>query len=137
VTAPPSVARSGNDGFRAFGRSVAISGDFAFVGEPNTVIGGRGGRGGGPAAPGVVHVFRQTGGAWKPAGELTAATSVGGDGFGASLAADGTTLFVGQVSPPPVAAPAGRGGGRAAQPAAPPPPDTAVGTVQLFRRGAT
>src|SRR6185436_1417852 len=73
VTAPPTVARTSSDGFRAFGRSVAISGDFAFVGEPNTAIGGRGGRGGGPAAPGVVHVFRQTGGAWKAAGELTAA----------------------------------------------------------------
>src|SRR6185436_14219887 len=48
-----------------------------------------------------------------------------------------TTLFVGQVSPPPAAPNAGRGGrGAQATPPAPPPADTAVGSVQLFRRGA-
>jgi choice-of-anchor B domain-containing protein len=142
LTVPAAPARSGNESFRAFGRSVAIAGDYAFVGEPNVGgfgRGGGGGRGGPPPAAGVVHVYRQTAGAWKEAGQLSAATPVGGDGFGSALAADGSTLLVGQVSPPPQAPNAfgrGGGGGATAQPAAPPPPDTAIGSVQIFRRGA-
>src|SRR6185295_11428597 len=67
----------------------------------------------------------------------SAATPVGGDGFGSALAVDGSTLFVGQVSVPPAPPQTGRGGGRGAQQPPPvAPPDTAVGTVQLFRRGA-
>src|SRR5206468_3150997 len=94
VTAPSTTPppRSQNEAYRAFGRSVAIAGEFAFVGEPNVVAGGRGGRGGLPPAAGIVHVFRQTGGVWKSVAELSSATPVGGDGFGASLAADATTL---------------------------------------------
>jgi choice-of-anchor B domain-containing protein len=144
ATAPPSSARRDNGAFIAFGRSVAIAGEFAFVGEPNVGGGGRGGgRGGAPPAAGVVHVYRYGAAGWKPAGELSSVNATGGDGFGAAMAADGATLLVGQVSPPPVPPPAagGRGGapangGRGAAPAAPAPPDTAVGSVQLFRRGA-
>jgi choice-of-anchor B domain-containing protein len=136
VSAPSAtqpVPRSPNESYRAFGRSVAIAGEFAFVGEPNFVTGGRGGRGGLPPAAGIVHVFHQIGGAWKSVAELNSATPVSGDGFGASLAADATTLLVGQVTPPP-AAPQGRGGRGA--PAAPPPPDTGVGSVQIFKKSA-
>jgi hypothetical protein len=65
------AARESNDAYalRAFGRAVAISGEYAFVGEPNVSIGGRGrggggGRGGGAAAAaGVVHVYRYNSGA--------------------------------------------------------------------------
>ena len=45
-------ATSTNQHLRAYGRAVAISGDWAFVGEPNV-----GGRGGGPAAAGIVHIL--------------------------------------------------------------------------------
>jgi choice-of-anchor B domain-containing protein len=125
----------------AYGRAVAIAGDFAFVGEPN--VGGGGGRGGGgrggaPPASGTVYVFRRGETGWRQVDTLKATMPESADGFGTTLAAEGTTLFVGQVRPSPVAAPAGRGG-RGAQPvvpAEPPPPDTAVGTVQVFRRGA-
>ncbi|MGV3711013.1 MAG: choice-of-anchor B family protein, partial [Gemmatimonas sp.] len=94
------------------------------------------------AAPpsGVVHVFRYTAGAWKTAGELTARAASGGDGFGTTVAAEGTTLLVGAVRPAPVAIPAGGGrGGRGGAPQGPPPAppvDTAIGSVQLFKRGA-
>ena len=136
VTAPSAPPRSPNESYRAFGRSVAIAGEFAFVGEPNVVVGGRGGRGGAPPAAGIVHVYRQTAGAWKSVAELTSATPVSGDGFGASLAADATTLLVGQVSPPPAPPQQGRGGrGAPQQPPPVAPPDTGVGSVQVFRRG--
>jgi hypothetical protein len=50
-----------NELLTAFGRSVAVAGDFAFVGEPNVGGGGgRGGRGAGTASGGVVHIFRFT-----------------------------------------------------------------------------
>lgn len=137
--APIAAPAAAGGALRFFGRSVAIAGDFAFVGEPNVMPAGRfGGRGGPPPAAGVVHVYRMTGATWKEAGQLSSASATSGDGFGSSLAADATTLLVGQVSPPPVAPLAGRQGGPggAPQPAAPPPPDTAVGSVQVFRRGA-
>ncbi|MDB4915004.1 MAG: hypothetical protein JWM95_2648 [Gemmatimonadetes bacterium] len=133
TVAAPAGTRSEKQSFRAYGRAVAIAGDFAFVGEPNVVAaGGRGGRGGGPPAAGVVHIYRSGSGGWKEAGQLLSAASSGGDGFGVSLAAEGSTLLVGQVRPAPVATPAGRGG--AAPPAAPAAPDTAIGSVQVFKR---
>jgi choice-of-anchor B domain-containing protein len=137
VATTPAPAHAEKEIFRAYGRSVAIAGDYAFVGEPNVVVGGRGGgRGGGPPAAGIVHIYRNVSGTWKDNGDLVSATSIGGDGFGSALTADGNTLLVGQVSPAPVAAPAGRGGRGAPAPAGPVPVDTAVGTVQVFRRGA-
>lgn len=139
-SSPSAVARAANEAaFSAFGRSVAIAGDYAFVGEPSVAAGGRGGRGGGAPAAGIVHVFRNGPTGWKQNGELTSANSSGGDGFGVTVAADGTTLLVGQVRPAPVAAPPGPpAGGRGGPvgPAAPPPPDTAIGSVQFFKRGA-
>src|SRR4029078_2039703 len=135
VPAPtqPSPARSANLSYRAFGRAVAITGEYAFVGEPNTAaFGGRGGgRGGAPPAPGLVHVYRLTAGAWKQVDTLVAAGPSEGDGFGSYLAAEGSTLLVGQVRPAPVAQNFGGRGGRGApaQPATPPAPDTAIGSV--------
>jgi choice-of-anchor B domain-containing protein len=139
--ATPPAARIEGFSYRAFGRAVAIAGEYAFVGEPNVVagLGGRGGgRGGGPPAPGNVHVYRLTAGAWKPVETLTSAGASEGDGFGSALAADGNTLLVGQVRPAPSAQNFGGRGGRGAnaEPPAPPPADTAIGTVQVFRRGA-
>jgi len=141
-TDQPRIAAS--EGSRiAFGRAVAIAGDYAFVGEPNVGTAGRGGRGAPPAA-GIVHIYHlnATTGVWVAAGELTSATASSADGFGVALAAQGNALLVGQVRPAPTPPQAGRGGGgggggRGAQQAAQPaPPDTAVGTVQVFKRGA-
>ena len=59
TTGVTPVARSASESYRAFGKAVAIAGDFAFVGEPNVCGFGRGGgRGGAPPAAGVVHVYR-------------------------------------------------------------------------------
>src|SRR5262245_36174870 len=141
IAGPPAASpRLEGFAYRAFGRAVAITGEFAFVGEPNTAFGGRGGgRGGAPPAPGVVHVYRLSAGAWKPLETLSGEGASEGDGFGSALAAEGNTLLVGQVRPAPIAqnfgGRGGRGGG-AQQPAGPPPADTAIGTVQVFRRGA-
>ena len=132
-----TTTRSESGAFSAFGRSVAIAGEFAFVGEPN-VGGGRGG-GGAPPMAGVVHIYRYSATVWKAVGELRSSSAVGGDGFGSAMAAEGATLLVGQVSAAPVAPNAGRGGGGGGGRGGPPaaaPPDTAVGSVQLFRRGA-
>lgn len=135
-SSPSATARAANEAaFSAFGRSVAIAGDFAFVGEPSVAAGGRGGGRGGAPVAGVVHVFRNGATGWKPNGELTSANSSGGDGFGVTVAAEGATLFVGQVRPAPVAAPAGGRGGPGS-PSGPASPDTAIGTVQIFKRGA-
>ncbi|MEP6730179.1 MAG: choice-of-anchor B family protein [bacterium] len=130
--AASEVARSEKDAYRAFGRSVAIAGEWAFVGEPNIAIG----RGRAPATPaaGIVHVYRASSGVWKRVGELSSATSVGGDGFGVALASDGSTLLVGQVTPPAVAAVVF--GPNGPQMGPPPPPDTTTGSVQVFKRGA-
>src|SRR5262245_40525786 len=45
--------------------------------------------------PGLVYVYRKTGTSWTEAAQLVAPKSAVGDGFGASLAMDGSTLFVG------------------------------------------
>src|SRR5262245_37496466 len=114
VSSGPAPARLEGFSYRAFGRSVAISGEYAFVGEPNVVagFGGRGGgRGGAPPAPGIVHVYRLTAGAWKQVDTLTSVGAAESDGFGSALAAEGNTLLVGQVRPAPVAAPTGGRGG--------------------------
>ena len=45
--------------------------------------------------PGIVYVYRKSGGAWAEAMQLTAPKAAVSDGFGTSLALDGSTLFVG------------------------------------------
>ena len=45
--------------------------------------------------PGIVYVYRKTGGSWVEAMQLTAPKAAVSDGFGSSLALDGSTLFVG------------------------------------------
>ena len=70
-----------------FGTSIALSGEYAFVGEPR-----------GPS--GVVHVYRRGTAGWRSASKLTAANGSPNDGFGASVAADGPTLLVGRIGAP-------------------------------------
>jgi len=80
----------------AFGASVAISGDWAFVGEPR-------------GASGKVHVYRRGTAGWRAVTALTAPDAATNDGFGAMVATDGTTLLVTRQS-----APASPDGGRGA-----------------------
>ena len=72
-----------DEGTNAFGRSVALSGDWALVGTPST---GRGGRGAG-------YAFRNAGDGW----ELESILTVGsGDAFGTPVELDGGTALVGR-----------------------------------------
>ncbi|MFN0099528.1 MAG: choice-of-anchor B family protein [Gemmatimonadaceae bacterium] len=79
----------------AFGLTVAISGDQAFVGEP------RGGSAqlldAGGAAPGHVHVYRRGPNGWRRVGNLFASDSAPGDGFGATIAADERSLLIARI----------------------------------------
>ena len=71
MASPP--ARSG------FGSAVIVSGDWAFVGAPNSQPGG------------AVYVFRRSGSAWTAAGMIPSDGVMAGDRFGASLSLDGKT----------------------------------------------
>lgn len=98
----------------AFGRALAIAGDYAFVGEP----GGRAG------IEGSVWIFhRGLPRTWQHTGTLT--LPAGGSGFGAAVAAEGTTLMVGHVPPRSFA-----------RPGAPPPEPEAPGMVHIYTRGS-
>ncbi len=84
----PVAAVSGPGGENAgFGSVVVVKGDVAFVAAPG-------------AGSGVVHEYRRgTDGGWVPAGVLTASEDAGVEGFGASLATDGSTLLIGTAEP--------------------------------------
>ena len=130
-TAPALAAPGGSDPIisarTAFGRVVAVSGDYAFVGEPSS-----GGRGGAPPA-GIVHVYKRGPTGWKEVDKITAPGTLSGDAFGASLAADGATLLVGRIAPPPPRT--GRMVSGVVQ-MDPIVPDTNRGTVFAYKRGA-
>ena len=88
LTAAVAGATSRNDDRplqQLFGSAVAIAGDQAFVGEP---------RG---AKPGTVHLYRRGPAGWRAAGTLTAPAGAPNDGFGATVATDGTTLLVSRI----------------------------------------
>ncbi len=78
-------ARSGEAGV-GFGRTLALAGDEAFVGEPSNVLG-----------PGAVYVFARepSTGAWTERQRLTASEATFADGFGQSIAVEGEVLLVG------------------------------------------
>lgn len=71
----------------AFGASVAISGEWAFVGEPR-------------GASGQVHIYRRGTAGWRAVSALKAPDAAANDGFGAAVATDGTTLLVTRQSAP-------------------------------------
>lgn len=89
-----------------FGSAVAIAGDQAFVGEP---------RG---AKPGTVHLYRRGPAGWRATGTLTAPAGVANDGFGSTVATDGTTLLVSRIDFRTTA-------------------DSGKGEVHVFRKNAT
>jgi choice-of-anchor B domain-containing protein len=75
------------------GSAVAVDETDVLIGQPATARG-----------PGVVYVYRPDGNSWTVAARLQATAEPSGDGFGASLALDGSTLLV--AAGPESAAPA-------------------------------
>jgi hypothetical protein len=71
-----------------FGWSVVFAGTTAFVGAPNTAIGGN-------AAQGAVYVFTNQNGTWFQTQKLTADDGAEGDAFGISIALSGSTVVIG------------------------------------------
>ncbi|MBW3553199.1 MAG: FG-GAP repeat protein, partial [Gemmatimonadetes bacterium] len=80
VVAVPCPAQSGS-----FGNSVVVGPNELIITEPNNTF-----------RPGVVYVYRKSGGSWREVGRLTAPDAERADGFGAAVAATGGTLFVAQ-----------------------------------------
>lgn len=70
--------------FAQFGGAVLVGDGEVFAGEAQNQF-----------RPGLVYVFRKTGASWVDSATITSPKSAVGDGFGASLALDGSTLFVG------------------------------------------
>lgn len=84
------VAADGTDnGF--FGASVAVAGDWAFVGGFGTPVGGR-------PFQGAVHAFARSDGTWQPTERLVGSDGMAGDDYGWSLAFDGTAVLVGAAA---------------------------------------
>jgi len=80
IAALPCLAQSSS-----FGNTVVIDGDALIIGEPNNSF-----------RSGMVYVYRKDDGEWIESARLRAPDSERADGFGASLALSGNTLFVGQ-----------------------------------------
>lgn len=80
-----AAAGSPNDGF---GVALATDGATLLVGQVDVPNGA-------DSARGTVHVFRRTGGAWQPAGTLSAATRVARAGFGATIVMAGDMAYIG------------------------------------------
>jgi hypothetical protein len=68
-----------------FGRAVAISNDTLVVGEPYVQ----------PGIPGSVLVYGRQGGQWRFVQEITGVVADSDDGFGRTIAIDGSTIVVG------------------------------------------
>lgn len=69
----------------SFGNTVVVDGEALIIGEPNNSF-----------RPGTVYVYRKDGDAWEEADRITAPDAERADGFGATLALAGNTLFVAQ-----------------------------------------
>ena len=78
-----TTAAEAQFGRPGFGAAVAVSGDDVLVGVASNVI-----------TPGAVYVFRQGSGGWTEAARLQASDAASGDGFGAAIAVDGSTMMV-------------------------------------------
>ncbi|HEX5070202.1 MAG TPA: hypothetical protein VFV78_08285, partial [Vicinamibacterales bacterium] len=70
-----------------FGGAVLVGDNEVFAGESANQF-----------RAGTVYVYRKVGASWMEAMQITGPASAVGDGFGASLALDGATLFVGAGS---------------------------------------
>jgi VCBS repeat-containing protein len=71
-----------------FGHAVAVSGDFAVIGDPSVTVAGNAGQG-------AAFVFKRENGVWKDVANLTANDGAAGDGFGIGVAINAATIVVG------------------------------------------
>ena len=71
-------------GLAQFGGAVLVGDGEVFAGESNNQF-----------RSGLVYVYRKTGASWTEAMQLAAPKAAVSDGFGSSLAIDGSTLFIG------------------------------------------
>ncbi|MEC8943971.1 MAG: hypothetical protein VX398_03760, partial [Acidobacteriota bacterium] len=69
-----------------FSRSVAVSGNEVFIGEPGNNV-----------PSGFVYIYRNQNGTWVEVMALTAADATDGDGFGTAVVANGDELLVSAV----------------------------------------
>ena len=69
-----------------FGGAVGIAGSDILVGEPNNSM-----------RSGLVYVYRKGQGGWVERAKIAASDAFNGDGFGASLAIDGSSMIVGAM----------------------------------------
>src|SRR6187549_518670 len=67
-----------------FGGAVLVGDGEVFAAESNNQF-----------RPGIVYVYRKSGASWTEAMQLTAPKPAVSDGFGSSMALDGSTLFIG------------------------------------------
>ena len=70
-----------------YGGAVAVSGGDVLVGVAGNVI-----------TPGTVYLYRQGADGWVEAGHLQASDAFSGDGFGAAIAVDGSTMMVSAIN---------------------------------------
>jgi hypothetical protein len=70
-----------------FGTSVAISGDYAVIGDPRRVVGS--------LQTGVAYVFSRTGASWTQQVLISAADAATSDNFGGSVSISGDYIIVG------------------------------------------
>ena len=98
LTASDGVAYDG------FGSSVAVDGSTAVLGAPYRSYSSSSGNG-----PGAAYVFVQNGIAWSQQAELTASDGLAYDGFGTSVALDGSTAVLGAACHPASATSCGPG----------------------------
>src|SRR5687768_12043049 len=83
VTRLDVAARYSNE-LAQFGGAVLVGDGEVFAAESNNQF-----------RPGIVYVYRKNGASWTEAMQLTAPKSAVSDGFGMSMALDGSTLFIG------------------------------------------
>jgi hypothetical protein len=83
------LAASDGKAYDGFGTSVAVSGSTVVVGAPYNEYWSPN------PGPEAAYVFIESGGSWIQQAKLTASDGVAGDGFGNSVAVDGSTIVVG------------------------------------------
>ncbi|WP_019990050.1 FG-GAP repeat protein [Rudanella lutea] len=86
----PPIDRTASDGteYAGFGTSVAISGDYAIVGAPNSPVSSN-------LTQGAAYIFIRSGNSWTQQAKLTASDGAASDQFGYSVAISGDYAVVG------------------------------------------
>ncbi len=84
------TASDGGEYYR-FGHSVAVEGDVALIGAPESNVGGN-------PSQGAAYIFTRSGTTWTQQAKLTAPDGESGDEFGLSVGLSGTTAVIGAAS---------------------------------------